>query len=114
MANLQDAIQNLALLTFIENDNLEHKRELTQLYLQAHEPPQKALDTFAEIINASTHPSRDDSLYYAQLSITAEQAEIAIPIARNFLAQDPLDGEAWLFLLKPILKAVVPTKPASY
>ena len=104
LANLQDAIQNLALLTFIENDNLEHKRELTQLYLQAHEP-QKALDTFAEIINASTHPSRNDSLYYAQLAITAEQAEIAIPIARNFLAQDPLDGEAMVILAEAYLKS---------
>lgn len=128
LANLQSAIQNYALLSTLETENAEYKNELTQLYIQAHEP-QKALETFGELIQSNAYPSRDDMLYYANLGINAGQPELAIPIAKNFLAQDSLDGEAMVILAEAYIKsdrneeardllsqasALAPEKPASW
>lgn len=128
LANLQASIQNLSLLAAVDSDNASYKQELTQLYLQTHEP-QKALETFGEIIHNNPHPDRDELLYYAGLAINAGQHEIAIPIAQNFLSQDTLDGEAMVILAEAFIKsnraeeardllsqasALAPEKPSSW
>jgi tetratricopeptide (TPR) repeat protein len=104
LANLPEAIQNFSMLSILEPENREYKQELTQLYIKAHEP-QKALETFSQVIESDTSVSREDSLYYAKLAIDSGQPDIAIPIAQDFLSQDSLDGEAMVILSEALIQS---------
>lgn len=104
LAYLPEAIQNFSMLSILEPKNREYKQELTQLYIKAHEP-QKALETFSQVIESDTSVSREDSLYYAKLAIDSGQPDIAIPIAQDFLSQDSLDGEAMVILSEALIQS---------
>ena len=82
LANLQSAIQNYALLSTLETENAEYKNELTQLYIQAHEP-QKALETFGELIQSNAYPSRMTCLL-CQPGIRCGATRMAIQLLKTF------------------------------
>lgn len=103
LAFLKDAIDSYELLKAIEPEKTEHKIELTQLYIKAQEP-QKALDTFTELMVSKDQPTRDEKLFFADLAIEAGHPERAIPIAREMLAGDTFDGEAMVTLAKAYIK----------
>lgn len=103
LAALKDAIDGYELLKAIEPNNDDHKKQLTQLYIKALEP-QKALETYAELIQLKEQPSREESLFYADLAIDAGHPNRAIPIAREMLADDTFDGEAMVTLAKAYIK----------
>ena len=127
-ADLKKAIDSASLIAVLEPENTANRKELANLHLQNNEP-QKALAIYQELISAGEHASRDELLTYSDLAIKAGQADLAIPIARNFLATDNLDGEALVLLCKAHIaqgdkktaiellekaSALAPERPASW
>lgn len=98
LADVNQAIESTALLSLFEPENLDNKKDLANLYLQAQQP-EKALEIYHELVSQTTSPNRKDLLTYADLAIKSGKPEVAIPVAEGFLAQDNLDGEALVTLV---------------
>ena len=128
LANLDDAIESSVLLSVFEPENKSNKKELSKLYLQTKQE-EKALDIYQEILKEAQVPTREDLLTYAEIAIKAGKAEEAIPLAENFLKNDPLDGEALVILCQALINTgqkdraisllnqayeVAPEKPSSW
>ena len=128
LANLDDAIESSVLLSVFEPENKTNKKDLAKLYLQTKQE-EKALEIYQEILKEAQIPTREDLLTYAEIAIKAGKAEEAIPLAENFLKNDPLDGEALVILCQALIVTgqksravqlleqayeVAPEKPASW
>lgn len=128
LANLNDAIESSVLLSVFEPENKSNKKELSKLYLQTKQE-EKALGIYQEILKETQAPTREDLLTYAEIAIKAGKAEEAIPLAENFLKNDPLDGEAMVILCQALINTgqkdraisllnqayeVAPEKPSSW
>ncbi|NLW72511.1 MAG: tetratricopeptide repeat protein [Chloroflexi bacterium] len=98
LADVNQAIESSALLSLFEPTNIDNKKDLANLYLQAQQP-EKALGIYREIVTQTEEPKRQDLLTYADLAIKSGNPEMAIPVAEGFLAQDNLDGEALVTLV---------------
>lgn len=128
LANLDNAIESSALLSFFEPENRTNKQELARLYLQTRQES-KALEIYQELISQSAQPLREDLLTFSEIAIKASRPDLAIPIAENFLSRDQLDGEALVILCEALINSgqkdravvlleqtseVAPEKPASW
>ncbi len=128
LANLEDAIESISLLSLFEPENKGNKKDLARLYLQTKQEL-KALEIYEQLIDSSQEPNREDLLTYSEIAIKASRPELAIPLAENFLSRDQLDGEALVILCKALITSdqkkravemleraseVAPEKPASW
>lgn len=128
LANLDEAINSSALLAMFEPDNKANNRELARLYQQTQQHD-KALEVYENQIFEQARVEREDFLNYSEIAIKAGKAELAIPIAENYLAKDQLDGEALVLLCRALIasgrkseamelleraSAVAPEKPTSW
>lgn len=91
------AIERAELLLAINPNNPEIKTKLAKLYAETKQY-QKAFDIYQLLIDNSSTPSRNELLEFASISVEAGYPEIAIPICKNFLEKDRLDGESLVIL----------------
>ena len=103
VGDLDAAIDQASLISIIDPEDEENIRNLAALYEQSRQFG-KALEQHKMLISASPSPTRKELLAYASIAVEANEPEVAIPICRNFLNQDQLDGEALVILGNAYIK----------
>ena len=103
LGNMDQAIDQAALIHALKPHDPARKKELAFLYEQT-EQWEKAFELHKSLIMASPAPLRKDLLNYANAAVAAGYPEVAIPICQNFLNQNQLDGEALVTLSNAYIK----------
>ncbi len=97
LGQIQPAIDRASLLAILNPDNLQNKIVLADLYAKTRQFD-KAFAIHQSLIINSPAPTRDELLNYANIAVEAGKPDLAIPICKNFLEKDKLDGEALVIL----------------
>jgi len=103
LGNMDQAIDQAALIHALDPQDPARKKELASLYEQT-EQWKKAFKLHKSLILDSPAPLRKDLLAYANTAVAAGSPDIAIPICQNFLNQNQLDGEALVTLSNAYIK----------